>query len=116
MDAQDARSLTAAARRRDIGAIVRWQARRTPNKTALVYEGVRDTFAEFDNRIDRVANALLALGVGKGDRVALISHNNRAVAILRFAIIRAGAIATPINFMLGRPRSPTSSTTARRGS
>ena len=95
------RTLVAGARNRLVSDVVRLQARRTPARTALVYEGRRDTYAELDGRIDRTANALRAAGVAEGDRVAVFSHNNRAYVILRFAIIRAGAVFTPINFMLG---------------
>lgn len=93
-------ALVVAARSRDVTDIVRLQARRSPQKVALIYEGCRDTFAELDALIDRTANALKACGLEKGGRVALLSHNNRAFVVLRFAIIRAGGIFTPINFML----------------
>jgi fatty-acyl-CoA synthase len=79
---------------------VRLQALRAPDRTALIYEGRRDSFRELDRHIDRAANALRAAGVRAGERVAVFSHNNRAFVILRFAIIRAGAVFTPINFML----------------
>jgi fatty-acyl-CoA synthase len=95
-----AQGLVDVARNRLVSDIVRLQARRTPGKTALVYEGLRESFRELDERIDRAANAIRAAGVAEGDRVAVFSHNNRAYAILRFAIIRAGAVFTPINFML----------------
>lgn len=97
----EAQTLVDDARSRLVSDIVRLQARRTPTKTALVYEGRRDTYAELDRLIDRAANALRDLGVAEGDRVAVLSHNNRAYVVLRFAIIRAGAVFTPINFMLG---------------
>jgi len=92
--------LVDTARNRLVSDIVRLQAQRTPGKVALVYEGRRDTFRDFDTIIDRAANALRAAGIGEGDRVAILSHNNRAYVALRFAIVRAGAIFTPINFML----------------
>lgn len=88
------------ARSRNISDIVRLQAQRTPDRIALVYEGRRDSFRELDTIIDRAANALRAAGIAEGDRVAILSHNNRAYVLLRFAIARAGAIFTPINFML----------------
>lgn len=90
-----------SARTRLVSDVVRLQARRTPDKLALSYEGQRDTYRALDLAIDQAANALRAEGIQPGDRVALLSHNNRAFVILRFAIIRAGAIFTPINFMLG---------------
>jgi fatty-acyl-CoA synthase len=89
-----------AARGRIVSDVVRLQARRSPTKTALVYEGQRDSFRELDSLIDRTANVLRQLGIEEGDRVAVFSHNNRSYVILRFAIIRAGAVFTPINFML----------------
>ncbi|WP_313808743.1 fatty acyl-CoA synthetase [Sphingobium sp.] len=98
--AEGAREVVASARRRNVSDIVRLQAQRSPDKIALVYEGFRDTFAGLDALIDRAANALLAKGLRRGDRVALFSHNNRSFVLLRFAIIRAGGIFTPINFML----------------
>lgn len=88
------------ARGRNISDLVRLSARRKPTKTALVYEGIRHSYAELDEIINRTANALLSLGVKAGDSVALISHNNRAFLLLRFAVARVGAVLAPINFML----------------
>ncbi|HKP79198.1 MAG TPA: fatty acyl-CoA synthetase [Phenylobacterium sp.] len=101
MFSTETQALVDGARSRLVSDIVRLQAYRSPAKTALVYEGQRDTYAALDGLIDRAANALRASGLAEGDRVAVFSHNNRSYVILRFAIIRAGAIFTPINFMLG---------------
>lgn len=90
----------ATARARCVSDILRLQAARNPHRIALVYEGNEDTFVDLDLLVTRAANALRAAGIRAGDRVAVLSHNNRAFVILRFAIIRAGAIFTPINFML----------------
>ena len=88
------------ARARIISDILRLQAGRIPEEIALSYEGQSDSFAALDQYVSRASNALIAAGIAPGDRVAMLSHNNRAFVILRFAIIRAGAIFTPINFML----------------
>ncbi|SFR96497.1 fatty acyl-CoA synthetase [Sphingomonas jatrophae] len=88
------------ARTRTVADILRLQAQRAPAKIALSYEGRHDSFAALDELVSRTANALRADGIGEGDRVTILSHNNRAFVILRFAIIRAGAIFTPLNFML----------------
>jgi fatty-acyl-CoA synthase len=88
------------ARSRIISDILRLQAFRNPEAVALSYEGQIDSFADLDQLVSRAANALIAAGIEPGDRVAMLSHNNRAFIILRFAIVRAGAIFTPINFML----------------
>lgn len=93
-------SLASMARRRDVGDVLRVQAARNPAATALVFEGRSDSFAALDRSVNRAANALLALGIGRDDRVALISHNNRAFVVLRFALARVGAVMVPVNFML----------------
>ena len=49
---------------------------------------------------NRLGRGLLGLEVGKGDRVAVLSRNSHAFAVLRFAVARIGAILVPINFML----------------
>ena len=88
------------ARQRLVSDIVRLQARRSPDKVALIYEGQEDTFADLDRLVNRFANRLIAQGVAPGDRVAVFAHNCRAFVIARFGIIQAGALFTPINFML----------------
>lgn len=90
----------ARARSQQLGDLLRRSAARTPNKTALVFRGQRDSFAELDRVVNRCANALAARGITKGDRVALYSHNNRAFVVIRFALARLGAVMTPVNFML----------------
>lgn len=70
--------------------------------------GVRDskralTYAQWDERASRLANALLALGLVKGDRVALLAFNAIEWLELYVALARAGLVAVPINFRLTGP-------------
>lgn len=88
------------ARSQQLGDLLRRSAGRMPTKTALVFRGESDSFAELDAAVDRAANGLAAQGVTKGDRIALLSHNNRTFVVLRFALARLGAVTTPVNFML----------------
>ncbi|MCC6001247.1 MAG: long-chain-fatty-acid--CoA ligase [Pararhodobacter sp.] len=88
------------ARSQQLGDLPRRSAARAPGKTALVFRGEAETYAQLDAAVNRAANALAARGIVKGDRVALLSHNNRAFVVLRFAIARLGAVVVPINFML----------------
>ena len=92
--------LIASARRNRLGDLLSRSAARTPHKTALVYGELRQTFAELDQTVNRTANALAARGVAKGDHVALLSHNNHAFVVIRFALARLGVVTVPINFML----------------
>lgn len=73
---------------------------RVPGKTAIVYRDVRQTYAELDETVSRLANALSVRGVGKADRIALFSHNNYAFVVAYLALARLGAVSVPINFML----------------
>ncbi|MEW9550776.1 acyl-CoA synthetase [Nonomuraea sp. NPDC050783] len=88
-------------RQHAIGDLLRRSAARYPAKTALVHGDLRLSYADLDRTVNRVANALAARGVGKGDRFAVLSHNNDAFVVAFFALARLGAISVPINFMLG---------------
>ena len=91
----------ARTRRHAIGDLLWRSAARFPNKTAIVYGQLRQTYAELDKVVNRTANALIERGVRKGDRIALLSHNNHGFVVVNFALARLGAIMVPINFMLG---------------
>nr|WP_293251002.1 acyl-CoA synthetase [Panacagrimonas sp.] len=96
----DLPALIASARRNRFGDLLWRSAARTPKKTALIYNDLRQTFAELDETVNRTANALAARGVTQGDHVAILSHNNHAFVVVRFALARLGAVTVPINFML----------------
>ncbi|HEV7756720.1 MAG TPA: AMP-binding protein, partial [Mycobacteriales bacterium] len=93
--------LVARARQHALGDLPRRTALRVPGKTAVVDGDVRLTFAEFDAAVGRLAAALAARGVGKGDRLAVLSHNCWQYGALAFATARLGVVLVPINFMLG---------------
>lgn len=70
--------------------------------------GARDSkrslsFAAWDARANRLAQALLALGLDKGDRVALLAYNTLEWLEIYVALARAGLVAVPINFRLSGP-------------
>lgn len=79
--------------------MVRASARKNPDQEALICGDERLNWGDFDTRINRVANALIARGVGKGDNVAVLSPNSIAYAELFMGIIRAGACITPLSTM-----------------
>ena len=93
-------TLIASARAHRLGDLLRRSALRMPAKTALVYGDLRQTYAQLDACVNRTANALAARGVTRGDHVAMLSHNNHAFVVVRFALARLGAVIVPINFML----------------
>jgi len=98
----DALAATIAhARRHTVGDLLRRTASRVPDKTAIVYRDLRQSYAELDATVNRTANAFAERGVVKGDRVALLSHNNHGYIVTCLALARLGAITVPVNFMLG---------------
>jgi acyl-CoA synthetase (AMP-forming)/AMP-acid ligase II len=62
--------------------------------------GETTTYAELAAQVDAVAALLQEEGIGRGDVVALIGSNSPAWAIAYHAILRAGAVATPMNPLL----------------
>jgi len=62
--------------------------------------GRRFTFRQVDERVNRLANALLALGLRKGDRVAFLSTNRIEVVDIYLALARAGLVGLPLNYRL----------------
>ncbi|WP_067547575.1 fatty acyl-CoA synthetase [Nocardia crassostreae] len=92
--------IVAHARSQALGDLLRRSAARLPDKTALVWRGERESFAQLDAAVNRVAHSLADRGVGQGDRIAIYSHNCREFALVYFTLARLGAISVPINFML----------------
>lgn len=79
------------------------RVRQAPEKTAIRFRDERFTYAELDERVTRLARALRELGVGKGDRVALLSPNHPAYLEALFAAGVLGAIFVPLNARLTVP-------------
>ena len=83
-----------------IGYQLTIQAARRPDATAVVFGGRRLTYAALNERACRLANALIAHGVGRGDRVASLIRNCDAFIALLFATAKLGAVFVPLNFRL----------------
>ncbi len=77
--------------------IMRDTANQRPNHTALIFKGKRLSYSELEKLSDAFANALLALRVQKGDRIALLLPNSPQSIITQLGVWKAGGIATPIN-------------------
>ncbi|MGC9435211.1 MAG: AMP-binding protein [Methanomicrobiales archaeon] len=82
-----------------IGDLLHRTATEHPHADALisVHQGIRWTYAEFDDRVDQLAKALMALGVEKGDRVGIWALNYAEWVLVQFATARMGAIMVNIN-------------------
>uniref|UniRef100_UPI0035B43A18 AMP-binding protein n=1 Tax=Promineifilum sp. TaxID=2664178 RepID=UPI0035B43A18 len=78
------------------------RAELTPDRTALldVSTGVAYTYAELNARANRLANAFRALGIEKGDRVAILAQNSIVYVDLLYGLAKIGAIFAPLNWRL----------------
>ncbi len=72
-------------------------AQRFPDKVALVCDGQRWTYAQLDERANRVANGLRAMGMQRDDRVAIWLPNSAEAVVAIFATLKAGGIFTVLN-------------------
>lgn len=74
-------------------------AQRYPDRTALLFEGFRMTYRELKEAVDRLATALVALGVRPQDRVAIQLPNVPQAVIAYYGVLRSGAVAVMTNPM-----------------
>jgi fatty-acyl-CoA synthase len=81
---------------------VAYHARHRGESIALgcAEDGSRTTWAQLEDRVAGAAATLRELGVGSGDRVALISENDPRVFEVQFACMRLGALFAPLNWRL----------------
>ncbi|WP_181782368.1 long-chain-fatty-acid--CoA ligase [Pseudonocardia pini] len=84
------------------GLLARWVTER-PEAEALRFGEVRHTWAELDERVRRLAAALRAEGVERGDRVAVLDLNHPSCLELTLACARIGAANVVVNFRLAPP-------------
>ncbi len=80
-----------------LGETLAGTAQKYPDHAALVFFGKRITYAGLDRLANRFSHALLALGVRKGDRVALMLPNIPQMVIAYYGTVRIGAIAVATN-------------------
>ncbi|KSU61801.1 long-chain fatty acid--CoA ligase [[Bacillus] enclensis] len=85
-----------------IGRIFDLTVMKSPNKEALydVRKDLRFTYREWSDEVNRLANALMAEGVKKGDRVSTFMFNTEELGTAFFACAKIGAVFNPINFRL----------------
>jgi long-chain acyl-CoA synthetase len=70
-----------------------------PDKTAIIFDGSTTKYRDLDECANRVANALIGLGLEPGDRVAVQLENRPEFVEVFFGIMRAGGVMVPANIM-----------------
>ncbi|MDD3719020.1 MAG: AMP-binding protein [Actinomycetota bacterium] len=87
-------------RRANLSDYVKRSAQIYPGDVAMVCGDREVTFAELNDKVNQVANALLQLGVKRGDRISVISHPCLEYIFIWFGLMKIGGVLNPINVML----------------
>jgi fatty-acyl-CoA synthase len=81
-------------------SFLRRSAATFPDRTAVVHGSRRYTYREFEERVDRLAQGLLAAGLERDDRVAFLAPNTPAVLEAHYGVPAAGGVLVAINTRL----------------
>ncbi|MFP4533596.1 MAG: class I adenylate-forming enzyme family protein [Desulfobacterales bacterium] len=87
----------------NIGGFLTKRAALSPKKEALVLGDVRLNYQQLNQRCNRFVNSIGQLGVGPGDRVAMLALNEPEFFDLYFGLGKIGAIMVPLNHRLAGP-------------
>src|SRR5438034_3358089 len=88
----------------DLAGLIDRNAAFAPDKPAIRFAGATLAYAAFAQRIAAAARALKSqLGIGRGDRVAILSLNHPDYLVLLYACARLGAMLVPLNWRLAVP-------------
>jgi fatty-acyl-CoA synthase len=88
----------------EIGMLPSFNARRTPNRAAIIDDDGELTYKELDEAANAVAHGLLSKGVRAGDGVAILARNHRWFAIAEFGCARVGARIILLNSSFSGPQ------------
>ncbi len=86
-----------------IGEVLARWARRMPDKEAVVFQEKRLTYGELNERVNRLANGFLDMGIQNGEKVAVLFMNNVELVECYLACWKIGAVVVAINFRLTGP-------------
>jgi acyl-CoA synthetase (AMP-forming)/AMP-acid ligase II len=81
------------------GDMLRRSAQRFPAKAAIIRDDTRLSYAELDAAANRLANALLATGAGKGAKVAMLSRNLPEYGVVFFGAARSGLVLVNVSVL-----------------
>lgn len=82
-----------------LGQLLDLQAEKHPNRDAVVYyhEKIRWNYAQFRDRVNKIARGLIKIGLKKGDHVAIWATNVPEWILFQFATARIGAVMVTVN-------------------
>lgn len=85
------------------GRFVRNYARQIPDARCLIHGDRSFTWSAMNREINRVASGLREMGVGRGDRVAIMMRNSPEFLEVNFAAQKLGAVPVPVNYRFAPP-------------
>src|SRR6266849_5051730 len=71
-----------------------------PNKVGIVDGDIRMTYREFGQRANRLSNALIDIGIKRGERVAWLGYNSHELLEAYYGVVQMGAVLLPLNIRL----------------
>src|SRR5215470_1820346 len=80
----------------NLASMVSHHAKLAPQKEAIVCGDIRMSYGQLEEMSNRVANVLVSLGIGYGDKVALNCPNLPFFPVVYYAIMKAGAVVVPL--------------------
>ena len=83
-----------------LAGVIEEQAQHLPDETALIFEGRTLTYREMNDRANRVAQALGALGLQPGARIVWLARNHGVFWHALFGAAKTGIVMTPVNWRL----------------
>jgi len=81
----------------NIASLLKWPVMRWPDKTAVVFKDESLTFSEINERINRLANGLIKIGLKKPKRIGVLLGNSPRYIEARFALLKAGLTLVRLN-------------------
>ena len=84
----------------NIGMLLTRNSQYRPDHLGIIVENIRLSYQEFNSGVNRVANMLCGLGVGKGDKIAIVLPNCFELLELYWAIAKLGAVSVPLSTLL----------------
>ncbi len=84
----------------NIGSLFSRHGKYRPDHLAVVFEDRRLTWREYDRNINRLANGMRSIGIGKGDKVGAILPNCMELLEIYWAAAKIGAVVVPISTLL----------------
>jgi fatty-acyl-CoA synthase len=86
-----------------VAGLFRQRARLCPAAIAIEEGAARLSYAQLERRVNRAAHLLASMGVGRGDRIALLSENRREYPEIQLAAALCGAMLAALNWRLAEP-------------